>query len=85
MTLTTGQKVTGRNFGVTTAVLISGSVFNDANGDKLRNSGETELSGWRVFVDKDKDGIFDAGENGTFAVTLSSGGSATGKLFGEKR
>ena len=80
------------------------------------------MSGWRVFVDKDKDGIFDAGENsvlsdssgnwkfktlaagsytirvvqqsgwvrttpttGTFAVTLSSGGSATGKLFGEKR
>ena len=103
-------------------MLISGSVFNDANGDKLRNSGEAGLSGWRVFVDKDKDGVLDAGENsvlsdsagnwkfrtlaagsyalrivqqtgwtrttpagGAFAVTLGSGATTSGKLFGEKR
>jgi uncharacterized membrane protein len=62
LTLAAGQSVTGKNFGVSTSVLISGAVFNDANSDRIRNATEKGLSSWRVFIDKDKDGLFDAGE-----------------------
>ena len=112
----------GRNFGTTQRVLISGAVYNDANGSATRNSGESGLSGWRVYLDADNDGRFDGGERsvltdasgnyrftnlaaGTYRVrvvqqtgwrlttpttglhflTLGSGRTATGKLFGLRR
>jgi hypothetical protein len=61
----------GKNFGVTTNVLIKGNVFNDLNGDKLKSTGELGLSNWRVYIDADKDGIFDSTE--TSVLTDSSG------------
>ena len=81
VTLASAQNLTAKNFGNTQKVLISGTVFNDANGDKIKNSTEKGLSGWRVFIDKDNDGIFDAGEssvltdiNGNWSFkTLSAG------------
>jgi hypothetical protein len=123
VTLTSGQSVTGKNFANTQKILITGNVFNDANGDKLKNATEKGLRAWRVFIDKDKDGIFDAGEAsvltdangfwvfkalsagtyvvrvvqqsgwtrttpsgaGSFTLTVASGGSSTGKSFGEKK
>jgi hypothetical protein len=41
---------------------ISGSVFNDRNRDKKRGGKDQGLSGWRVFIDANHDGILDAGE-----------------------
>jgi uncharacterized delta-60 repeat protein len=52
---------------------ISGSVFNDLNGNGLRdilNPTEPNLTGWKVYLDQNKDGKFDAGD----ISTLTDGG-----------
>jgi hypothetical protein len=54
--------VTGKNFATTRNVLVTGTVFNDANNDGRKNSGEAGLPNWRVFIDADNDGRFDSGE-----------------------
>ncbi len=41
---------------------VSGVVFNDVNGNGKRESGDNLLSGQRVYIDKDNDGVFDANE-----------------------
>jgi GH25 family lysozyme M1 (1,4-beta-N-acetylmuramidase) len=41
---------------------ISGSVFNDTNGNGSRDTGEGGLSGWTVFIDLDNDGRLDKNE-----------------------
>ncbi|MEM9017762.1 MAG: SdrD B-like domain-containing protein, partial [Verrucomicrobiota bacterium] len=41
---------------------ISGVVWNDLNGDGVRDSGEPGIDGVRVFLDTNTDGIFDSGE-----------------------
>ena len=122
VTLAAGQNSGGRNFGTTQRVLISGAVYNDANGSGSRNSGESGLSGWRAYLDADRDGRFDSGERsvltdssgnwsfrdllagtyvvrvvqqsgwtrtapsgGSFTITLTSGQSSTGRLFGQRQ
>jgi hypothetical protein len=50
---------------------ISGSVFNDANGNGKKDTGEGILSGWRVYVDSNNNGMYDSGEQ--FVLTDSSG------------
>ena len=62
VTLAGGQVVSGRHFGVTRNVLIGGSVFNDANGDRARQGTERGLAGWRVFVDANRDGKWQSTE-----------------------
>lgn len=71
ITVGSGSNITGKNFGNTQKVLITGTVWKDADADGVKDSNETGLSGWRVFIDKDKDGIFDSGESSV--VTDSSG------------
>jgi uncharacterized delta-60 repeat protein len=74
VTLTDGQQVGVKNFGLTQKTLISGAVYNDLNGNGSKNSGEPALSGWRVFLDGDNDGVYDSGEK---SVLTSSSGSYT--------
>jgi protocatechuate 3,4-dioxygenase beta subunit len=64
-------RVTGVNFGDFRLVSVSGNVFNDYNGDGIRQSNEPGLSGWTVFLESDGDGVLDPGE--PFAVTDSAG------------
>ena len=45
--------------------VISGTVFNDANGNGVRDAGEQGLAGWTVFVDANQNGIADPGEQTT--------------------
>jgi hypothetical protein len=69
--LTSGQSVTAKNFGNTQKVSIAGTLFNDLDGDGVKDSGEGALSNWRVFLDADKDGVFDSTERSV--LTNSSG------------
>ena len=45
-----------------TAKPITGSVFNDLDGDGVRDANEPALKTWRVFIDKDNDDVLDANE-----------------------
>jgi hypothetical protein len=62
---------TDKNFGNTRSVLISGTVWRDFDKDGKRDSNDSGLSGWRVYIDKDNDGKFDTGE--VSALTDSAG------------
>ncbi len=54
-------QASGMNFGNTTTAVIRGKVFNDSNGNGLRDSGELGMAGWTVFLDKNDDGIYQPG------------------------
>ena len=71
VTVAAGQIVTGKNFAETQNVLISGSIFNDANGNAKQDTGEKGIAGRTVYIDKNKNGKFDVGEPST--VTASDG------------
>src|SRR6185295_10129991 len=71
LTLAAGASTTGKNFARTQRVLISGTVFSDSNGNRLKGTGEGGFAGWKVFIDADKDGLLDAGER--IATTDAAG------------
>ncbi len=52
------------NFNVAASVpgSVSGVVWNDINGNGLREAGDAGLSGWTVFIDQNADGVLGAGE-----------------------
>jgi hypothetical protein len=62
---------------------LSGVVFNDANDNAAKNTGEAGLSGWTVYSDLNANGVKDAGEpsaissaTGAYTITTNqSGGS----------
>jgi subtilisin-like proprotein convertase family protein len=41
---------------------ISGTKWNDRNGDGVRDEGEEGLAGWTIYIDENGDGVRDAGE-----------------------
>lgn len=53
---------------------ISGTVFNDVNGDGIRETGDLGLAGWKVYLDTNNNGVPDAGEK--FMLTGASGAYA---------
>ena len=62
--LAANQIVTGKSFGFQKlgATHITGVVFNDTNGDGVRQSGEAGLANVTVFIDTNNNGKLDAGE-----------------------
>src|ERR1019366_1487213 len=48
---------------------ISGTIFNDANGNGKQDSGETGISGWIVYNDANNNGKLDIGELSTTTDT----------------
>lgn len=62
VTVTATQVVTGRLLGLTQRGIVSGTVFNDANGDKLRQSTETTLRNVRVYLDVNNNGTWQSTE-----------------------
>jgi uncharacterized delta-60 repeat protein len=63
--------VGGISFGLTKLALLSGTFFNDLNGSAHRDTGEPLLSGWKVFIDANKDGKWESNEH--YAITTTSG------------
>ena len=76
ITLGTNQTASGKSFGFTASTLISGYVFKDSDKDGLKDSNEAGLSGWRVYLDDNKNGKYDSGESYTYS---DSGGNWTMK------
>lgn len=71
--LLNGENRTGVNFGNRERIgTIQGSVWNDANGDRVRGTVESGLASWTVFLDINHDGLQDATEPST--LTDANGG-----------
>ena len=58
---------------------ITGTVYNDLDGDGVHDTGETGLAGWTVYIDANNNGTWDAGEN--FAITDEYGYYAIPNVF----
>lgn len=66
--LLNGEDRTGVNLGARERIgTIQGTVWNDANGDRLRGADEAGHDGVAVFLDLNHDGVQDAGEPATVA------------------
>jgi hypothetical protein len=62
-TVVAGSRTINVLFGSAVALgSASGILFNDANGNGRRDTGEAALSGWTIFIDADNDRVLDAGE-----------------------
>jgi hypothetical protein len=71
LTLSTGQAVTGQDFGNTQTATISGLKWNDADGDGFIDGTEQRLSGWEIYLDTNNNGVWNSGEPKT--ATRSDG------------
>ncbi len=76
LTMTNGQVVTNLNYGYVGSGSISGFLWEDADGNQVKGSGEPLLSGINVFIDLNGNGVRENGEpytttltNGTYAFT----------------
>lgn len=85
VSLSSGSLVSlGRDFAVSSTVLISGVVYDDANNSGSRDSGEPLLAGRRVYLDLNNNGQFDnvggtiSSTNVPLAVPPGSPSSTTG-------
>ncbi|MEI8380326.1 MAG: SdrD B-like domain-containing protein, partial [Planctomycetota bacterium] len=61
-----GVNVGGINFGNFQRVIIGGTKFQDTNGNGIRNVGEPGLTGVKIYLDTNNNGLFDSGERFTF-------------------
>jgi protocatechuate 3,4-dioxygenase beta subunit len=67
ITLSSNQSLANQNFGAWQSIPINGVVYNDANGNKVRDSGEAGLANFRVYIDSNNNSAFDAGETSVFS------------------
>jgi Ca2+-binding RTX toxin-like protein len=76
-------RTTTRTFDVSVGLAaITGSKFNDFNGNGLRDTGDTGVAGWQIFIDSNNNGVFNTGE--PLTATDADGNYAfTGLLPGD--
>jgi hypothetical protein len=79
---TSGQTITGKTFGNAPTFSVSGTKFNDLNGNGVKDSGEPGLSGWTVYADLNGNSTLDSGEpstttasDGTYTITPVNSGT----------
>ena len=56
-----GGTIGGQDFLFWRENKVTGTVFNDVNGNGAREAGEAPLSGWRIYDDANNNGIYDSG------------------------
>ncbi|MBI4457263.1 MAG: hypothetical protein HY644_15395 [Acidobacteria bacterium] len=78
ITTVSGQNVSGADFGNFKLITISGTKFEDLDGDGVKDTGEPGLSGWRIFLDDNLNGTLDSGE--ASQLTDASGNYTFGNL-----
>jgi len=72
LVVTSGQTVSGIDFGNDPdPFALQGAVWDDTNGNAVRDAGEPGLAGWTVFLDQNSSGQWDPSEPST--VTDASG------------
>jgi uncharacterized protein (DUF2141 family) len=77
ISLTSGQSLVGKNFGTVQSIAtpggrISGTIFNDLDGDGVKDSNEVGVGfGWTVYIDLDNDSVRDGNE--LFTTTDANG------------
>jgi hypothetical protein len=71
VTVPAGGIAGGYYFGLTTQALVSGTLFNDINGNARKDAGESFLSGWKMYIDSNNDGKWQSNER--FVYTSSRG------------
>ena len=59
VTATGANTITDRDFASTTTCVVRGRVFDDIDGDTRQDVGELGRSGWRIFIDKNSNGVWD--------------------------
>jgi hypothetical protein len=59
--LISGQSVSGNDFGNFELATTAGTKWHDHDGDGTRDQDDEGLSGWRIYVDLDDDGVYDDG------------------------
>jgi hypothetical protein len=62
VTVSFEQAVANEDFADQQEGSISGLMFNDLNGDGVREISEPVLSGWTVYIDTNNDGVYDTGD-----------------------
>ncbi len=62
VSIAAGQISDFHDLGQAQTATIAGLVFNDADGNRKRAKKELGLSGWKLFIDRDGDGVLDKGE-----------------------
>src|SRR5262249_35879166 len=75
---TSGQVVPPVNFGNFKLITISGTKFEDIDGDGSRGPAEPALPNWVIFLDNNDNGVLDAGEPNV--TTPGSGAYSFGPL-----
>ncbi len=73
VTPTAGQTISARDFGSFRTGTITGTLFKDANANGVRESTETALSGWTVWIDMNGNGVREVGVD-KVATTSTTGG-----------
>jgi len=71
ISINSSSVVSNINFGNTQTVMFAGAVFQDLNGNGLRDLDDPGLSGWTAYIDSNDNGKLDIGER---SVLSDSGG-----------
>ena len=87
-TVTSGGTTSGENFGNYGAITLSGNVFDDVNGNGVKDTGDNGMSGWVVYCDLNNDGKFESNENnkttdsnGNFEFVSLTAGTYTIRIY----
>jgi PKD repeat protein len=70
--VTSGANRGGLDFGSVTAATLSGTAYDDTDGDGQRDAGEAGLAGWTIFLDADGNGLLGDGERRTTSAADGS-------------
>ena len=72
VSLAPGAAVSSKAFGFTTKTLLTGKLFKDIDGDGLLDTNEYGLANWRVFIDANKNGLWDSTESSVLTDGLGN-------------
>jgi hypothetical protein len=67
VTLGFGDIAKSQSFANTDTVLMKGNVFMDANKNRVKDAAEPGLAGWMLFIDHNKSGVLDKGDDWTLS------------------